>query len=68
MKASFALANPSWTRLNWLFMPKIFKETQVGNCDIAVVSDEEEGEVVGCVQVVEEVEVIEEPDFSSFVF
>ena len=46
IKASFTLANPSLTGLNWSFMPQISRETQ-GDSDGAVVGNGKEGEVVG---------------------
>ncbi|GMN27293.1 hypothetical protein TIFTF001_001581 [Ficus carica] len=57
MKASFTLANPSLTRLDWPFMPNISGEAQVDDGDGAVVGDGEEGEVDCGVQVAEELEV-----------
>ena len=46
-------------------MPEISGETQVGDGDGAVISDGEEGEVVGSVQVVEDMVVIEESKITA---
>lgn len=60
MKASFALANPTLTDLDWSFMLEISEET-VSEGDGAVAGGGEKGEVVGGTQVAEDVVVIEEP-------
>lgn len=59
MKASFALANPMLTGLDWSFMLEISGET-VGEGDRVVVRDDKEGEVVGGTEIAEDVVVIEE--------
>lgn len=56
IKASFTLANPSLIGLNWSFMPKISRETQVGNGHGAVVWVAEQSVVV-----VEELETTTKP-------
>ncbi|GMN52644.1 hypothetical protein TIFTF001_021785 [Ficus carica] len=56
IKASFTLANPNLIGLNWSFMPKISKETQVGNGHGAIVWVAEQSVVV-----VEELETTTEP-------
>ncbi|GMN70624.1 hypothetical protein TIFTF001_039669 [Ficus carica] len=46
-------------------MPEISGETQVGDGDGVVIGDREEGEVVGSVQVVEDMVVIEELEIAT---
>lgn len=64
MNASFTLANPSLTRLNWSFMPEISGETQ-GDGYGTVVNDGEEGEVVGGAQLADDVVVIGESETTT---
>ena len=60
MKASFAITNPTLTRVDWSFIPKVFGETTTKEGQTPP-KGAEEGEVTGAIHIAEDVVVFDEP-------